>query len=92
MKDFVIPDDARVPTDTRDMGTPAVSAGAPVTLTVDGFAVTVPAGTSVMRAAAEAGIDIPKLCATDSMNAVTGNLCPTLWSCAPRPANRHDAD
>jgi len=61
MKDFIIPDD-------RDFGTPA-KVGAPVTLTIDGFAVTVPEGTSVMRAAAEAGLSIPKLCATDSVEA-----------------------
>lgn len=61
MKDFIIPDD-------RDMGTPARE-GAPVTLTIDGFDVTVPEGTSVMRAAAEAGISVPKLCATDSVEA-----------------------
>ena len=61
MKDFVLPAD-------RDMGTPA-RAGAPVTLTIDGFAVTVPEGTSVMRAAAELGMRIPKLCATDSVEA-----------------------
>ncbi|REC56019.1 formate dehydrogenase subunit alpha [Rhodosalinus sediminis] len=62
MKDFVIPwDDA-------DKGTPART-GAPVTLSVDGIAVTVPEGTSVMRAAAEAGIQVPKLCATDSLEA-----------------------
>src|SRR5699024_2625721 len=29
--------------------------------------VTVPAGTSVMRAAMESGINVPKLCATDSL-------------------------
>ena len=40
-----------------------------VSLTIDGRAVTVPAGTSVMRAAAEIGGDIPKLCATDNMAA-----------------------
>ena len=51
-----------------DFGTPAAD-GAPVTLTIDGRAVTVPAGTSVMRAAAEAGGRIPKLCATDSVKA-----------------------
>jgi formate dehydrogenase major subunit len=62
MKDFIIP------RDDRDMGTPARQ-GAPVTLTIDGFEVTVPEGTSVMRAAAEAGIQVPKLCATDSLEA-----------------------
>ncbi|MCB1338801.1 MAG: molybdopterin-dependent oxidoreductase, partial [Maritimibacter sp.] len=62
MKDFIIP------WDETDRGTPAAS-GAPVTLTIDGFAVTVPAGTSVMRAASEVGIQVPKLCATDSVAA-----------------------
>lgn len=51
-----------------DFGTPARD-GAPVTLTIDGRAVTVPAGTSVMRAAAEIGGAIPKLCATDNVEA-----------------------
>lgn len=51
-----------------DFGTPA-AAGAPVTVTIDGRSVTVPAGTSVMRAASEAGGHIPKLCATDSLTA-----------------------
>src|SRR5260221_2280144 len=51
-----------------DLGTPARS-GAAVTLTIDGRSVTVPAGTSIMRAAAEAGIGVPKLCATDSLEA-----------------------
>ncbi|MES2443242.1 MAG: formate dehydrogenase subunit alpha [Pseudomonadota bacterium] len=51
-----------------DLGTPA-SSGEPVTLTIDGRAVTVPAGTSVMRAAAEIGTSIPKLCATDNIKA-----------------------
>ena len=50
-----------------DFGTPAIKDGAPVTLTIDGRNVTVPAGTSIMRAAAEQGTDIPKLCATDSV-------------------------
>jgi len=61
MKDFRFPEDA-------DFGTPAKS-GAPVTLTIDGFEITVPDGTSVMRASMEAGIPIPKLCATDSVEA-----------------------
>src|SRR5688572_7293755 len=50
-----------------DFGTPEVKSDEMVTLTIDGRAVTVPAGTSVMRAAAEIGGDIPKLCATDNM-------------------------
>ena len=66
MKDFIIPPmDWK---DERDMGTPAKQ-GAPVTLSIDGINVTVPEGTSVMRAAAEAGIQVPKLCATDSLEA-----------------------
>ncbi|MBN8871659.1 MAG: formate dehydrogenase subunit alpha [Rhodospirillales bacterium] len=51
-----------------DYGTPAVGSDQQVTLTIDGAAVTVPAGTSVMRAAMEAGIKVPKLCATDMLN------------------------
>ena len=69
MKDFILPNDSSDHrADDRDMGTPAKT-GAAVTLTIDGFVVTVPEGTSVMRASAEAGIDIPSLCATDSMEA-----------------------
>jgi formate dehydrogenase major subunit len=52
-----------------DYGTPASHSDEQVTLTIDGRAVTVPAGTSIMRAAAEAGVEIPKLCATDSLEA-----------------------
>ena len=62
MKDFIIP------WDDRDYGTPA-RVGAPVSLVIDGVVVSVPEGTSVMRAAAEAGIAVPKLCATDSVEA-----------------------
>jgi formate dehydrogenase major subunit len=51
-----------------DLGTPARE-GAPVTLTVDGAQVTVPEGTSVMRAAALADRSVPKLCATDGVEA-----------------------
>ena len=50
-----------------DYGTPARASENMVTLEIDGVAVTVPAGTSVMRASVEAGINVPKLCATDSL-------------------------
>ena len=54
----------------HDLGTPAATVtGRVVTLEIDGTSVTVPDGTSVMRAAAVASRDIPKLCATDSLKA-----------------------
>jgi len=52
-----------------DHGTPAVTADTQVTLTIDGRAVTVPEGTSVLRAASLAGIAVPRLCATDVVKA-----------------------
>ena len=52
-----------------DFGTPASKAEKKVALTIDGKKVTVPEGTSIMRAAMEAGIAVPKLCATDSEKA-----------------------
>ncbi|MDO8976210.1 formate dehydrogenase subunit alpha [Reyranella sp.] len=52
-----------------DFGTPASRATEQVALTIDGQTVTVPAGTSIMRAAMDAGIQVPKLCATDSVEA-----------------------
>ncbi|MEO5325001.1 formate dehydrogenase subunit alpha [Mesorhizobium sp. CC13] len=52
-----------------DFGTPASKSEKQVTLTIDGFEVTVPEGTSIMRASMEAGIEIPKLCATDMVDA-----------------------
>ncbi len=53
-----------------DYGTPAatMSVAAAVTLTIDGHDVTVPEGTSIMRASMEAGIKVPKLCATDMLD------------------------
>ena len=51
----------------EDFGTPVSHSGESVTCTIDGRPVTVPAGTSVLRAAAEQGTSIPKLCATDSL-------------------------
>src|SRR5246127_2050064 len=56
--------------DYEDFGTPAAVNGAgAVTVEVDGRAVSVPEGTSVMRAAALAGVKVPKLCATDTLKA-----------------------
>lgn len=52
-----------------DFGTPEVRSDSQVTLTIDGREVTVPAGTSVMRAAGQCGGSIPSLCATDSVAA-----------------------
>ncbi len=52
---------------STDYGTPARVSEQMVEVEVDGITLTVPAGTSVMRAAAEAGVQIPKLCATDSL-------------------------
>ena len=53
----------------HDLGTPARPGAASIHVEIDGLAVTVPEGTSVMHAAALAGIDVPKLCATDSLAA-----------------------
>ncbi len=52
-----------------DFGTPASASEKQVTLTVDGRTITVPEGTSIMRASMEAGVEIPKLCATDMVDA-----------------------
>ena len=68
-----------------DFGTPAVApkrvvkgngsasaqqqAAPLVELAIDGQRLRVAAGTSIMRSARAAGLDIPKLCATDSLNA-----------------------
>ncbi|WP_298887294.1 formate dehydrogenase subunit alpha [uncultured Serinicoccus sp.] len=52
-----------------DFGTPEVRSGTTVTLTIDDREVTVPEGTSVMRAARQAGVQVPSLCATDSLQA-----------------------
>ena len=53
---------------SKDFGTPKSDHAQMVRVTIDGHALSVPEGTSVMRAAAEAGIMIPKLCATDSVS------------------------
>ena len=53
----------------QDFGTPGRHSDKTVTLTIDGQEITVPEGTSVMRAAALLGSKIPKLCATDQLEA-----------------------
>jgi len=53
----------------KDCGTPAKKSDRLVTLTIDGQEVTAPEGTSLMRAAADMGTSIPKLCATDRLDA-----------------------
>jgi formate dehydrogenase major subunit len=52
-----------------DAGTPERHAEQPVALEIDGQTVSVPAGTSIIRAATHAGVRIPKLCATESLEA-----------------------
>ncbi|MFA5962838.1 MAG: formate dehydrogenase subunit alpha [Sphingomonas sp.] len=52
-----------------DLGTRPAASEKQVTLNIDGQSVTVPEGTSLIRAAALLGTNIPKLCATDSLEA-----------------------
>jgi formate dehydrogenase major subunit len=52
-----------------DFGTPERVSDTQITLEIDGMTVTVPAGTSLMRASTIAGVNVPKLCATDSLEA-----------------------
>ena len=54
--------------DTKDFGTPKSLKEKLVNLKINGLSVSVPEGTSIMRAAAEAGINVPKLCATDNLD------------------------
>ncbi|MBT9447194.1 MAG: formate dehydrogenase subunit alpha [Hyphomonadaceae bacterium] len=58
-----------MPVREADHGTPHIQTGATVTLEIDANVVTVPAGTSIMRAASLAGINVPRLCATDMLDA-----------------------
>src|SRR5258708_40200256 len=73
-----------------DYGTPRSRAEKTVTLTIDGHAVTVPEGTSIMRAAMEMGTQIPKLCATDMVEAFGSSA--SVWSRSKgAPARRRPA-
>ena len=51
----------------QDLGTLESRSEDIVSVEIDGKPVSVKTGTSVMRAARESGIDVPKLCATDSL-------------------------
>jgi formate dehydrogenase major subunit len=51
----------------KDFGTPQRTSDREVTLEIDGMQITVAQGTSIMRAASEGGVNVPKLCATDSL-------------------------
>ncbi|HEY8706465.1 MAG TPA: 2Fe-2S iron-sulfur cluster-binding protein, partial [Burkholderiaceae bacterium] len=57
------------PSHDIDYGTPRRESAGQVTLEIDGMPVTVAKGTSLMRAAVDAGVQVPKLCATDSLEA-----------------------
>jgi formate dehydrogenase major subunit len=61
--------DPQLATPEVDYGTPESTSTEQVTLQIDGHEITVPKGTSIMRAAKQLGITIPKLCATDSIEA-----------------------
>ena len=50
-----------------DLGTPAIKTIETVQVEIDGMPATVNAGSSILRAARESGVDIPKLCATDNL-------------------------
>ena len=53
----------------KDYGTPASISQDSVSLTIDSVPVTVPVGTSIMRAASQVDVNVPKLCATDQLEA-----------------------
>ena len=50
-----------------DLGTPASDSAETVRIEIDGLPATVAAGSTIMRACRESGVDVPKLCSTDSM-------------------------
>ena len=55
------------PTREPDLGTPASTSEETVEIEIDGLPARVKAGSTILRAARESGVDIPKLCATDSL-------------------------
>ena len=52
-----------------DLGTPAGTGDRNIQIEIDGFPATVNEGTSILRAARQIGVEIPKLCSTDSLEA-----------------------
>ena len=50
-----------------DLGTPASRSTETVRIEIDGLPATVKAGTSILRAARESGVEIPKLCSSDNL-------------------------
>jgi len=54
---------------SKDLGTPPSKSTVQVSVQIDGVDIVVPEGTSVLRAAAIADINIPKLCASDNLEA-----------------------
>lgn len=54
---------------SKDLGTPPSKSTVQVSVQIDGVNIVVPEGTSVLRAAAIADINIPKLCASDNIEA-----------------------
>lgn len=53
----------------KDLGTPVSKGSGTVRVTIDGMPAEVRTGTSILRAARESGVDVPKLCATDNLKA-----------------------
>ena len=53
----------------KDYGTPKKISEKHISLDIDGVTVSVPEGTSIMHAAQLSGVTVPKLCATDSLEA-----------------------
>ncbi len=49
------------------MGSPESPAEKTIDIEIDGLPATVKASTTILRAARESGVQIPKLCATDSL-------------------------
>ncbi|MEO6206539.1 MAG: 2Fe-2S iron-sulfur cluster-binding protein, partial [Candidatus Limnocylindrales bacterium] len=58
---------------SRPPGAPVVQAPPEITLTIDGDAVTVPAGTTILGACRQQGIDTPTLCYAENLTPV--NVC-----------------